>query len=442
MAIRPWRKNLSLSYMLCFLLAVAMGLLSCGKKEAPETVKDDVKLVKLMTVEASLGSGRREFPGNTQATQIADLAFRIGGPLVELPVAEGEYVEQGELLAKIDPRDYETIVNQVSASLQAARAQLQAMEAGARPEDMARLQADVSAREATLDEVKTRYDRYRKLYEEEVISKQQLDSVRAEYNVAVQSLESSKQQLSKGQTGARVEDIAAQQATIRGLESQRKEAQDALADTELRAPFSGIVARTYVENHEFVQAKQNILSFQDPQRIEIAIDVPENELARAGESVANVRSVIGTLMHISATFPAYPGREFPVELKSFETEADPKTQTFRVTFVMDQPGDPPIIPGMNAVINAKRSTDSGELVTEFHVPVKAVFADSAGNKNVWVVDPATQQVQRRQIVADEMSGDNIRVADGLQAGEVIAVSAVRALREGMKVKQMPDLEKL
>ena len=439
MAIRPWRNNISLY---CLLLVLAMGLISCGKKEAPQQKTDDVKLIKLMTVEASLGSGRREFPGKTQATQIADLAFRINGPLVELPVQEGQYVEQGELLAKIDPRDYETIVKQVSASLQAARSQLQAMQAGARPEEMERLRADVAAREAQLEEVKTRYDRYRKLYEEEVISKQQLDSVRAEYNVAVQSLESSKQAMTQGQTGARVEDVDAQRATISGLEAQLKEAQNALADTELRAPFSGIVARKYVENHEFVQAKQNILSFQDPKRIEIAIDVPENELARAGESVANVRSVIGTLMQITAIFPAYPGREFPVELKSFETEADPTTQTFRVTFVMDQPGEPPIVPGMNAVIRAKRSADSGEPVTEFYVPLNAVFADTAGNQNVWVVDPSTQQVQRRQIVADEMSGDSIRVTDGLQSGEVIAVSAVNSLREGMKVKQMPDLEKL
>ena len=442
MAIRPWRKNLSLYCVLFFVPMFAVGLISCGKKEAPKPQTDDVKLIKLMTVETSLGTGRREFPGKTQATQIADLAFRINGPLVQLPVQEGQYIAKGELLAQIDPRDYETIVKQVSASLQAARAQLQAMQAGARPEEMERLRADVAAREATLEEVKTRYDRYRKLYEEEVISKQQLDSVRAEYNVAVQSLESSKQAMAQGQTGARSEDVDAQRATIGGLEAQLQEAQDALADTELRAPFDGIVARTYVENHEFVQAKQNILSFQDPQRIEIAIDVPENELARAGESIVHVRSVIGSLMNITATFPAYPGREFPVELKAFETEADPTTQTFRVTFIMDQPGEPPIVPGMNAVIKAKRSADSGELITEFYIPLNAIFADSAGNKNLWVVDPATEQVQRRQIVADEMSGDRIRVADGLEAGETIAISAVNSLREGMKVKQMPDLEKL
>ena len=432
-------RKLLIGILLIFIFSSLV--IGCGKEEVVEE-KETVKLIKLMTVQPSTSSGRREYPGKTQATQIADLAFRIAGPLVELPIKEGQSVEKGELLARIDPRDYQTIVNQVSASLQAQRSQLQAMEAGARPEEMERLKADVAAQEATLEEVKTRYDRYRKLYENEVISKQQLDSVRAEYNVAVQTLESAKQQLTKGQTGARVEDIEAQRSTIRGLEAQLKEAQDALVDTELLAPFSGIVARKYIENFEFVQAKQKIVSFQDPERIEIVIDVPETELARAGESRASVRQITGTLVNIYATFPVYPGREFPVELKSFETEADPKTQTFRVILIMDQPGDPPIVPGMNAVVKAKRTEGSGDLLTEFHVPLNAVFADSAGNQNVWVVDPATQQVTRRQIVADEMAGGNIRVEDGLEVGEVIAISAVRALREGMKVEQMPDLEKL
>ncbi|GAK53175.1 efflux transporter, RND family, MFP subunit [Candidatus Moduliflexus flocculans] len=221
-----------------------------------------------------------------------------------------------------------------------------------------------------------------------------------------------------------------------------QDAQNAVTDTELRAPFNGIVARKYVENHESVQAKQKIVSFQDPQRIEIVVDVPENELARAGENVAKISTVIGTLVQVTAVFPAYPGREFPVELKSFQTEADPKTQTFQIRFVMDQPGEPPIIPGMNAVIRAKRTAETGEVKAEFHIPVSAVFADAAGNSSVWVVDPATQQVQRRQIVTADMAGDRVRVTDGLATGDVIVISGVKSLREGMKVKQMPELDKM
>lgn len=443
MSVRPLLAR-KIGVVAILILAVVFGLIGCKKKEEQpvQAPKDDVKQVKLLTIEPSLTSGKREFPGKTEATQIADLAFRISGPLIELPVKEGQRVQEGELIAKIDPRDFKTVVKQVSSSLENARAQLKAMQAGARKEEIGRLQADISAKEASVAEVKTRLDRYSKLYKDKVVAKQQVDTIQAEYDMKVQALESAKQAMSEGKAGARAEDVDAQQATIRGLEAQLQDAQNAVTDTELRAPFNGIVARKYVENHESVQAKQKIVSFQDPQRIEIIIDIPENELARAGERNASVSKVIGSIIQVTAVFPSYPNKEFPVELKAFETEADPKTQTFKATFVMDQPADSPIVPGMNAVIRAKRTVEAGAVITEFHIPVQAVFSDAAGNPNVWIVDPATQQVQRRQIVVNEMAGDRIRVTDGLAAGDVIVLSAVKSLLEGMKVKQMPELDKM
>ena len=76
------------------------------------------------------------------------------------------------------------------------------------------------------------------------------------------------------------------------------------------------------------------------------------------------------------------------------------------------------------------------------IPLAAVFADSDGGQNVWVVDETTQEVGRRGVKVDEMAGDRVRVVEGLGSGEVIAVSAVQSLREGMRVEQMPDLKEL
>ena len=69
-------------------------------------------------------------------------------------------------------------------------------------------------------------------------------------------------------------------------------------------------------------------------------------------------------------------------------------------------------------------------------------SDARGGKNVWVVDSETQRVQSRQVVADEMVDDRIRVTAGLQPGEVIAVSAAQSLREGMRVSEMANLGEL
>ncbi|GAK53174.1 efflux transporter, RND family, MFP subunit [Candidatus Moduliflexus flocculans] len=204
MSVRPFlTRKAAISALLMF--GLVSGMIGCKKKEEQpvQAPKDDVKQVKLLTIEPSFSSGKREFPGKTEATQIAELAFRISGTLIEFPVKEGQRVQEGELIAKIDPRDYKTVVKQVSSSLENARAQLKAMQAGARKEEIAQLQADVSAKEASVEEVKTRLDRFSKLYKEKVVAKQQVDTIQAEYDMKVQALESAKQAMSEGKAGAR-----------------------------------------------------------------------------------------------------------------------------------------------------------------------------------------------------------------------------------------------
>ena len=67
---------------------------------------------------------------------------------------------------------------------------------------------------------------------------------------------------------------------IRGLEAQQKAAQDALDDSSLRAPFSGVIAKKYVDNFQDVRAKQAIVSLQDISSVDILVDVPESLMAQ------------------------------------------------------------------------------------------------------------------------------------------------------------------
>lgn len=418
------------------IICMSVLLAACGGESAPPEPKGP-KLIKLMTVGGDVQGAAREFPGQAKATRAADLSFRVSGVLQKFPAQEGQQVQEGALVAKLDPRDFETGVTNVEGSLEVARAQMAALRTGARPEEVARLEADVQARQAVLTEVQLRFDRFKELVDAGAISRQEFDQVKAERDVAAQDLEASNQALEAGQSGARQEDIDAQEARIRSLEADQTRARDALADTELRAPFSGIIARTYVENFEEVKAKQNILRIQDSSKIEIVINISESDLARAGEARMTIEEVAARAEG-KVRFTAYPDREFPVTLQSFETEADPETQTFEVTMIMDQPDDARIQPGMNAIVVGSGKLSGGASGSIF-VPLHSIFADSAGQKNLWVVDPSTQQVQARPVEADQMSGDRIRITQGLSPGEIIAISAVHSLREGMEVAPMPEL---
>jgi multidrug efflux pump subunit AcrA (membrane-fusion protein) len=183
-----------------FMAAVAtlfvVVLSGCEKKE--EAIpREVVRPVKVMTVAGSTGNIPLTFPGRTRANQRVELSFKVPGPLVELPVEEGQEVKKGTLLARILPRDFK--INLDSAKATAVNADRQ-------------------------------YDRYKELYVRKQVSKADFDQYKAAREVAAAKLE---------------------------------DAQNALKDTYLTAPFDGIVAKRHVQNFEEVQAKQPILFFQD-----------------------------------------------------------------------------------------------------------------------------------------------------------------------------------
>jgi multidrug efflux pump subunit AcrA (membrane-fusion protein) len=70
------------------------------------------------------------------------------------------------------------------------------------------------------------------------------------------------------------------------------------------------------------------------------------------------------------------------------------------------------------------------------IPSEAVFSPTEGEARVWIVAPASMSVSSRQVTIGPLSGDDITITSGLKAGEMIAISGVHYLREGMKVRSM------
>ena len=329
----------------------------CEKKQdaAPKEV---VRPVKVITVTDSGGNLSMTFPGRTRANRRVDLSFKVPGPLVELPVEEGQAVKKGALIARILPRDFKLNLDQAKAT--AINAQRQ-------------------------------YDRYKELYVRRQVSKADFDRYKANRDVAAAQLE---------------------------------DAKNALKDTYLRAPFNGVVAKRHVENFQEVQAKQPIVFFQDNSKIEILVDAPETVIANLKQD-RHLESV--------ATFAAVPGKEFPLSLKEYSTEADPQTQTYQVVLVMDRPEGINILPGMTATVSG-RETGTEDTVARIVIPAIAVLENAEGKSFVWILDKEAMTVTQKDVVPGEMTGSNsIHVREGLAGGEVIVTSGLTKLREGMKV---------
>lgn len=401
-------------------------LISCGR--APEIVEPvAIRPVKTVVLGQDAEGSPRTYPGVVKANQNVDLAFQVAGPLVELPVIEGDPIEAGAVVARIRKDDFQTKLENAKGSLEKAESELAAMQTGARPEEKRRLEAQLTAAQAEFKEAETQYTRYKNLYERGVTPKTQFDEYEASYGVAKAELRAAHEELMMGLIGARVEDIESKKAEIRSLKAALKQAEIDLSDTDLKAPFAGVVAKRYVENFQNVQAKQPIVSLQDVLDVEIVINLPENDV------VVTKKENVGIII---ARFDALLGREFELEIKEFSTQADPTTQTYSATLVMKAPEDVNILPGMTARVSVAFHTEGEEGAAGLSIPSAAVFSEGEGKTFAWKVDPNSMSVTKVPIEVGALSGESIQVKSGLSQGDKIAVSGVHHLREGMKIREM------
>ena len=411
----------------CFSLFLTFLVSACDRTENV-VHENKIRPVKTMVLEKADRGFVRSFPGTVRAAQRVNLAFNVPGPVVDLPVIEGQSVEKGELLARIDPRDFEKELEKVSKSLEEAKARLRAMKTGARPEDVTILESQVTAARARLEEAETNFQRWETLYKKGAGSKMKRDNALKKREVARADLNTALQNLKKGKKGAREEDIEAMESNIQALETQKAGARDAVDDTYMSAPFSGNIDRIYVEKFQHVQAKEQILSLQDISSVEVVINIPERVMALSKNR---------TRYKAEASFEFLPSRTFEVEFKEFSVESDPQTQTYEAVLSMTQPQGVNILPGMTATVTIKEINGPEDMdETIFLVPVNAVFADPDGGPTqyVWVVDQDTMKVHKRQVEVADLSGDDIRITKGLSAGERIVTAGVNQMQEDMEVR--------
>jgi multidrug efflux system membrane fusion protein len=365
----------------CLITLAAVFVIACGKEEE-KAAKEVVRPVKIIELESRGESLARKYPGKVQAQKRVDLAFQVHGPLIELPVNEGQEVGEGDLLARIDPRDFRTVLRNAEGQLAKAK--------------------------AALDLAQSEYKRVLSIRDEDpgAVSGSMIDQKR--------------------------EAVGRAEADITSVAAAVDAAKDQLSYTYLRAPFDGVVAKRHVDNFQEVRAKQAIVSLDDANVIEIIIDVPETIMA----TVKKDRPV----SKIVVEFASAPGKEYPLTVKEYATRADPTTQTYRITLQMPRPEDLNVLPGMTATVvgYVPEETSSGD---QFVVPALAVFADEAGQAHVWVVDKDSMKVQQRKVTTGELTGSkSIQILEGLKSGEMIATTGVTQLREGMQVSDLGELE--
>jgi len=351
--------------------SVCLGItLLAACEQAPVETPEIVRPVRIATIDRLRGGDSLSYPGEIQGAQNANLAFEVSGRIIEMPAKEGIEVTDGQVLARLDPADFQ-------AALDAAE-----------------------SRSSTSQET---FDRFSEAFERGAISRQDLNMRRRQYEVDQANLIS---------------------------------ARKAVSDTTLRAPFTGRIGRTFVDNFTNVQAKQEILLLQDLSELEVVVNVPEQDWLRAkmGLTLAQQTARVQPVVSLSTL----PNRSFPAAITEVAASADPVTRTFAARARFNPPDDVRILPGMSASVTVSIPEDASASETMVLVPANAVTGGADGGSYVWKIagDPLTANMS--PVTVGQISGSQIQILDGLDSGDRIAVSGVQHLADGMRVSELTN----
>lgn len=359
-----------------WLFALIPILLSaCGEEPLPES--EAVRPVRAIQVADGGVLSNRSFPGRAKATQEVDLSFRVSGPLIVLANdIVGQSFKQGELVARIDPRDYEV--------------------------DLENAQGQLARAEAALERAGNDYDREQRIFAQDP---------GATSRTAVENKLANR-------------DKAA--ADVKALKATVAAAKDRLAYASLYAPFDGVVVNQYVQNFEHVTQRQAIVRMLDDSRVEMVINIPENLISNL-PYISNIR----------VRFDAFDQVEVPATIKEVGKEASKTTRTYPVTIIMDQPEGIEILPGMAGRVSADNRASGQEGGPGILVPISAIFSPEQSDQSfVWLGDEQSSTVSRREVTIGELSDSGVPVLTGLQPGDWVVTAGVSYLKEGQQVKLM------
>ena len=248
-----------------------------------------------------------------------------------------------------------------------------------------------AADRSQFERAKSQYERMQRLLDHEAVSQQEYESARAQYVQAQSAYENSK---------------------------------DLLSETNLRAPFGGVIERTYVDTYQRVQSGQTILRLVNPMSTTVEFTMPEKSLPLLFDST----------IRFSVTFDNIPNRQFVARLDTYaKTSSDASGFPVSLKIERDEAERYRISPGMTCQV-MMHTQGVGARQSTLVVPLSAIYAPASGGEYVWRVT-SDGRVKLSPVTLGEVYGrDMVSITSGLAAGAEIVTAGVYKLRDGDSVK--------
>lgn len=248
--------------------------------------------------------------GTVEATE-ADLGFQIPGRIEQIDVLEGDTAPRSAELAWLDRSELQARKAAAEAQIDAASAVLRELESGSRSEEIAQARSASEAAEQNLTNTTRDFERATRLHEGGAVSRQVLDHQETALEIAQAEYDRAREQLQIVTSGPRQERIAAQRAVVAQARASAAQADAALNNAIITAPFDGLVSIRHREPGEVVQAGAPILTIINPDDRWVRIYVREDQVGRVK---------IGQIASITAD--SYRDREYEGRVVFIASEAE------------------------------------------------------------------------------------------------------------------------
>ncbi|MCV3215807.1 efflux RND transporter periplasmic adaptor subunit [Plectonema radiosum NIES-515] len=429
------------------------------------TRKEDITQLTV-PVEAKNVTLRITTSGKVVPVQSVNISPKNPGILKQLYVEQGDRVQTGKILARMDSADIQARIQQFSANLAQSQAQLAEAQAGSRPQEIDQSKARLSQAQAQLDQAKAgnrpqeiaqaqalvdaaqakanysskKVKRYQYLYQQGAVQKQELDQFISEDKSAIANLLEAQKRLSLQQAGSRSEEMAQRkavveeakaqlqlmengtrpeiinqrQAAMASAQAQLKAEQVNLEDTIIRAPFAGIVTQKYANIGAFVTPTTSASSSASAtsssivavaRGLEVLAQVPEADIGRIkqGQSVEIVAD-------------AYPDQVFKgrVRLISPEAVVEQGVTSFQIRVALDTGADQ-LRSGLNVDLTFLGDRLSNALV----LPTVAIVTEK-GQTGVLIPD-AKNKAQFREVTIGSQIKDQTQILEGVKVGDRVFI---------------------
>jgi len=402
------------SFLIQIVTLIVCGLMLAGCAKQDQAVSD--KLPPIVNAEQvqefnPVTAAESHYSGAIQPTRQMDVAFKASGYVQSIGeirgsdgvtrlLQAGDPVRKGAILATVRESDYRAKINEQATAVNEIQVSQQ------------RGLAALSEAEASVEASRVNYERTSRLFASDSVTK-------PEYDTAYNNFQLAKIRVQEAKAA-----VNSSKATEMHGRAGLAEANLALQDCVLRAPFDGVILKRLIEEGSLAAQGTVAYTIADDHSVKVTFGVPDVEIRKLAPSQS-----------ITVHAAAVPGKDFVGKITEISPDADAKSRVFNVEVSLPNATRQLRIGMVASVVTTPQGTLGGKYLT---VPLKAVIRSSSnpGGYAVFVVSHQNDKytAEERQVQLGEATGHLIQVESGLKLGESVVTDGSTRVAQGQEIK--------